>query len=69
MERGVRDINRKQLAKLLKDQFPRKYGNVSEDHLRQQLSRDYQQRKRKIPLNELDAFNAALLKHLLGEKK
>src|SRR5262245_48289959 len=69
VERGVRVINRKQLAKLLKDKFPRKYGSVSEDHLRQQLGRNYQQRKRTFTLGELDAFNAALLAHLLRETK
>src|SRR5262245_4644968 len=67
VERGVRVINRKQLAKLLKKK--KKYQHITEDHLRQQLGRNYQQRKRTFTLGELDAFNAALLAHLLGETK
>ena len=62
-------FNALRTARLLKEHFPQKYGFVSEDHLRQQLTRIYQRRKRKLPVDELDAFNAAVLAHLLGEKK
>jgi len=62
-------FNNKRVARLLREKFPDKYGHVTEDHLRQQLSRSYQQRKRKLKLDDLDAINAAVLAHLLGEKK
>ena len=62
-------INRQLVARLLREKLPGKYGHVTEDHLRQQLSRDYQQRKRKPKLDDLNRFNADLLAHLLGETK
>ena|SRR5262245_13453799 len=62
-------FNQRRVAKQLKENFPDKYKHVTEDHLRQQLGKLYQQRKRKFTLDELDARNAAVLAHLLGEKK
>jgi len=62
-------LNARLVAKRLREEFPKKYGNVTEDHLRQQLSRAYQQRKRKLTPDDLDAINAAILAHLLGETK
>jgi len=63
------EVNKRLVAKLLKEEFPQKYGHIDVEHLRQQLSRPYQQRKRKLKLDDLDAFNADVLAHLLGEKK
>jgi hypothetical protein len=37
--------------------------------LRQQLTREYQQRKRKKTVDERDAFNAGVLARLLGENE
>ena len=61
-------VNRRLVARLLQQEFPDKYRHVTEDHLRQQLSRPYQHRKRKKKLDEFDAFNADVLVHLLGKK-
>jgi hypothetical protein len=51
---------------VLKQKFPDKYRYVTEEQLRQLLSKSYQ---RKTTLDDLDAFNAAELGHMLGEKK
>jgi hypothetical protein len=59
-------VDKKRLAKQLKQEFPDKYRYVSEDQLRRQLSKEYQ---RKTTLDDLDAFNADVLAHLLGETK
>jgi hypothetical protein len=64
------ELDQRDTAKRLQREFPDKYKNVTEDHLRQQLSKRYQQRKRTFKtLDDLDAFNADVLACLLGEKK
>ena len=52
------------MARLLKQEFPDKYRYVTEEQLRQLLSKAYQ---RKTKLDDLDAFNASVLAHMLGE--
>jgi hypothetical protein len=67
--RASEEINNTLLAKKLREQHPKRYGYISVGHLRQQLeSREYRERNRKKTLDELDAFNADVLAHLLGEK-
>jgi hypothetical protein len=62
------NINHTLVATWLREQHPKKYGYVDIKHLRQQLSRAYQHRNRTKTMDELDAFNADVLAHLLGEK-
>jgi len=62
-------LNKALVARELRQQFPEKYGHITEGQLRQQLAREYQQRKRKITPDERDAFNAGVLAHLLGENE
>ena len=57
-------VNKSLLAKLLKQND--KYRYVTEEQLRQLLSKAYQ---RKTNLDDLDAFNAGVLAHRLGETK
>jgi hypothetical protein len=57
------------VAKLLKQEFPDKYRHVTDDHLRQMLSSPYQRKKKLEKLDDLDAFDAAMWAHMLGETK
>ena len=57
-------VNKQRVARLLKQEFPDKYRYVTEEQLRQLLSKAYQ---RKTKLDDLDAFNASVLAHMLGE--
>ena len=59
-------VNKQLVATLLKQEFPDKYRYATEEQLRQQLSKAYQ---RKTKLDDLDAFNATVLAHMLGEGK
>jgi hypothetical protein len=59
-------VNKRLVAKLLKQEFSDKYRHVTEEQLRQLLSKAYQ---RKTKLDDLDAFNAGVLAHMLGESK
>jgi hypothetical protein len=52
------------IAKLLKAEFPEKYKYVTEEQLRQVLSKSYLRKKN---LRDYDAFNAAMWAHILGE--
>jgi hypothetical protein len=58
-------VNKRRVARLLKQNFPNKYRYDTVEQLRQQLSKVYQ---RKTKLDDLDAFNADVLAHMLGEK-
>jgi hypothetical protein len=60
------EVDKQQLAQLLKQAFPDKYRYVSEEQLRQQLCKAYQRKKR---LSDRDTFNVAVLARLLGETK
>ena len=60
-------VNKRAMAKRLKQEFPDKYRDTTEGQLREQLSKHHAVRKSPIKLDELDAFNAAVLAHLLGE--
>jgi hypothetical protein len=63
------ELDQRDTAKRLQQEFPGKYKYVTEDHLRQQLSKRYQQRKRTFKtLDDLDTFNTDVLAHLLSEK-
>jgi hypothetical protein len=59
-------VNKQLVAELLKQEFPDKYRHVTAEQLRQLLSKAYQRKKK---LDDLDAFNAGVLAHLLGETK
>jgi hypothetical protein len=59
-------VNKRLVAKLLKQEFPDKYRYATEEQLRQQLSKAYQRKKK---LDDLDAFNADVLARMLGETK
>jgi ribosomal protein L37AE/L43A len=63
--RGGQPPNKRLVAQRLKDKFPDKYGLVTEEHIRKMLSKDY---LRKATEDDYNAFEAAVLKHLLGEK-
>ena len=58
-------VNRAALARLLKQKFPDKYRYDTVEQLRQQLFKAYERNKTK--LDDLDAFNAAVLAQMLGE--
>jgi hypothetical protein len=58
-------VDKKLVAKRLKKELPKKYQYDTEEQLRQQLSKKYQSKKW---LNARDAFNAAVLARMLGEK-
>jgi hypothetical protein len=58
-------VNKRDLAKQLKQKFPDKYRYVSEGRLEDLLDKKYQEKKR---LGQRDEFNADVLAHLLGEK-
>ena len=64
-------LNKSRVAWELKQQFPEKYRHITEGHLRQQLDREYQHRKRKreTTVAEADAFNAGVLAHLLRKNE
>jgi hypothetical protein len=57
--------NKEGVAGEVKKQFPDKYRDTTEEQMRQHLSKRYLQRKK---IDEVDAFNADVLAHLLGEK-
>jgi|SRR5262245_30411463 len=58
-------VNTKALAKLVKERFP-KYQHDTAEQIRQQLEKRYQLKRK---LSDVDAFNAAVWKRLLGETK
>ena len=58
-------VNKRLVAGRLKEEFPDKYRYTSQEQLEEYLSKAYQ-RKRK--LDAIDAFNADVLAHMLGEK-
>jgi len=58
-------VNISKLAQQLKDRFPDKYQHATAEQIRQQLEKRYQLKRK---LGEVDAFNAAVWKRLLGEK-
>jgi hypothetical protein len=57
--------NKEKVAGEVKKQFPDKYRDTTEEQMRQQLCKRYLQKKID---DEVDAFNADVLAHLLGEK-
>jgi hypothetical protein len=59
-------INKRDLAKRLKEKFRDKYQYDSLDQMRRQLSKRYQNNR---PSDDIDAFNEAVLARLLGETK
>ena len=59
-------INKRNLAKRLKEKFRDKYQYDSLDQMGRQLSKRYQNNR---PSDDIDAFNEAVLARLLGETK
>jgi hypothetical protein len=57
--------NKRLVAQRLREKFPDKYGAVTVEHVRKLLSKDY---LRKATEDDYNAFEAAVLVHLLGEQ-
>jgi hypothetical protein len=60
--------NKEKVAGEVKKQFPDKYRDTTEEQMRQQLCKKYLHKKTIDDIDDIDAFNADVLAHLLGEK-